>query len=77
MKAVYKANTKNMTAIVELYINNKKVGEGPVDRLMMANYSISETFDVGVDMGSPVSKTYNRDNEFSGNLDRENITLTD
>jgi len=41
-----------------------------VDRIMMVSYSISETFDVGTDTGSPVSKEYNRDNEFSGNLEK-------
>ena len=37
---------------------------------MPANYSISETFDVGQDTGSPVSKDYDRDNEFTGTLDK-------
>ena len=38
-------------------------------------YSISETFDVGVDMGSPVSKEYDRNNEFSGDLEKVVVRL--
>jgi arylsulfatase A-like enzyme len=75
LKALYKANKKKMTGVVELFINGEKVGEGSVDRIMMANFSISETFDVGVDMGSSVSKEYTRDNEFSGELEKVVIDL--
>jgi arylsulfatase len=77
MKAVYKANAEEKTAVLELYINDEKVGEGTIDRIMIASYSISETFDVGVDMGSPVSKEYTRDNEFSGELEKVIVKLTD
>ncbi|NND16393.1 MAG: sulfatase-like hydrolase/transferase [Eudoraea sp.] len=75
MKAVYKANAEEKTAVVELYINGEMVGEGTVDRFMFASYSISETFDVGVDMGSSVSKEYTRDNEFSGELHKVIVKL--
>ncbi|MCH6583882.1 MAG: arylsulfatase, partial [Proteobacteria bacterium] len=66
LKAVYTANSKEMTGVVELFINGTSAGKVNVDRIMMVTYSISETFDVGTDTGSPVSKEYNRDNEFSG-----------
>jgi hypothetical protein len=46
-----------------------------VNRIMITNYSISETFDVGVDMGSSVSKGYDRDNEFSGELKKVVVHL--
>jgi arylsulfatase len=59
-----------MTGVVELFINGTGAGKVNVDRILMVTYSISETFDVGTDTGSPVSKEYNRDNEFSGNLDK-------
>ena len=70
LKAVYTANSQEMTGVVELFINGTSAGKVNVDRIMMVSYSISETFDVGTDTGSPVSKEYNRDNEFSGNLDK-------
>ncbi len=59
-----------MTGVVELFINGTSTGTVNVDRIMISSYSISETFDVGTDTGSPVSKEYDRDNEFSGNLDK-------
>ena len=47
-----------------------------VERIMFTNYSISETFDVGVDMGSSVSKEYDRNNEYpKGMLDRVEVEL--
>jgi arylsulfatase len=47
LKALYTADQKNMTGVVELFINGEK------------------------DMGAPVSKEYDRDNEFRGGvLDR-------
>ena len=71
LKALYTADKKNKTGVVELFINGEKVGEVKVERIMYTTYSISETTDVGVDMGAPVSKEYDRDNKFRGGvLDR-------
>jgi len=58
-----------------LFINGTSAGKVNVDRILMVTYSISETFDVGVDMGSPVSKEYDRENEFSGNLEKVVVSL--
>jgi hypothetical protein len=38
----------------------EKVGEGKVDRTEPGRSSVSETFDAGVDMGTPVSRDCTR-----------------
>ncbi len=44
----------------ELYVNGNKVAEGALDKTVPGSFSLSETFDVGVDNGTPVSKNYKR-----------------
>ncbi|WP_295798232.1 arylsulfatase [uncultured Microbulbifer sp.] len=76
LRADYTA-TSPTTGTVTLYINGEKAGEGSIDRTMPVTFSLSETFDVGSDTGTPVSKDYNRDEStFSGLLDRVVISLT-
>ena len=60
---------------VTLSVNGEEVGRGEVTRTVPGTFSLSETFDVGQDTGSSVSKDYDRDNEFSGNLDRVVIRI--
>jgi hypothetical protein len=43
-----------------LFINNKKVGEGRIEKTILGRYSADETFDIGMDTGSPVSDDYTR-----------------
>jgi arylsulfatase len=76
LKAVYKAN-EDKTGTVTLFVNGEQAGQGPVNRTHPGQFSLSETFDVGEDTGTPVSKSYTRDNKFSGNLDRLVVQLTD
>jgi arylsulfatase len=75
LKAVYDAH-ENRTGTVTLYVNGEQVGQGEVGRTMPGTFSLSETFDVGQDTGTSVSKDYTRDNEFSGELDRVVVALT-
>lgn len=75
LKAVYTANRPLMTGVVELFVNGKKVGEGKIDRIIPSGISLSETMDIGMDTGSPVSKEYDRNNQFSGNLEKVVIDL--
>jgi arylsulfatase A-like enzyme len=63
------------TGLVTLYVNGDQVGQGAVNRTMPGQFSLSETFDVGEDTGTSVSKDYDRENEFSGVLDRVVISL--
>jgi arylsulfatase len=74
LKAIYEVH-EDMTATVTLFVNDEQVGQGPVDRTHVGTFSLSETFDVGEDTGTPVSKSYTRDNAFSGNLDRLVVAL--
>jgi arylsulfatase len=74
LKVVYVANEDN-TGLVTLYVNGKEAGQGSVDRIHRGTFSISETFDVGEDTGTPVSKSYTRDNAFSGRLDKVVVAM--
>ncbi len=61
----------------ELYVNGKKVDEVEMPNMHRSTYSLAETFDVGIDTGTQVSKLYRGTNKFTGTLDRVTITLTD
>jgi arylsulfatase len=74
LKAVYDVN-EDKTAMVTLFFNGEQVGQGSVNRTHPGQFSLSETFDVGEDTGTPVSKSYTRDNAFTGNLDKVVISL--
>ena len=69
--------TGMLKGIGELYVNGKKVAEGPIDQTVSGSFSLSETFDVGVDNGTPVSNNYRTRNHFAftGQIDKVNINL--
>ncbi len=69
--------TKEFGGTGELYINGKKVDEIDMPRMHISTYSLAETFDVGRDTGTQVSKLYTDPFPFKGALDRVVITLTD
>ena len=62
----------------ELYVNGNKVAQGSLDQTVPASFSLSETFDIGVDNGTPVSSNYKMKDHFrfSGQIDKVTITLT-
>ncbi len=60
----------------ELYINGEKVDEVEMPQMHISTYSLAETFDVGRDTGTQVSKLYKGTNKFTGTLDKVVITLT-
>jgi arylsulfatase len=74
LRAVYEVR-ENQTGTVTLYINGQQVGSGEVGRTHPGQFSLSETFDVGQDTGTPVSKDYTRENVFTGILDRVVIAM--
>ena len=76
IEAAYTAG-ENLTGTVVLTVNGAEVGRGDIGRIVPGTYSLSETFDVGQDTGSPVSTDYDRDNEFTGTLDRVVIGIPD
>ena len=63
----------------ELYINDKKVGEVELPDMHISTFSLSETFDVGIDAGTPVSNKYSVKNHFpyTGELDKVVFRLTE
>lgn len=62
----------------ELWVNGKKVAEGELAKTVPGTFSFSETFDVGVDNGTPVSKNYKAKDHFpfTGQIDKVVINLT-
>ena len=58
-------------------MNGKKVAEGSIDQTVPGAFSLSESFDVGVDNGTPVSNNYTTKDHFrfTGGLDKVVISL--
>ena len=54
----YDTNERLAPATVTLTVNGKQVGQGRIERSVPAAHTASETFDIGVDLGSPVSLDY-------------------
>jgi arylsulfatase len=61
----------------ELYVNGKKVDQKDMPEMHRSTYSLAETFDVGIDTGTQVSKLYKGPFKFKGDLDKVVIKLTD
>jgi hypothetical protein len=61
----------------ELHINGKKVDEVEMPLMHISTYSLAETFDVGRDTGTQVSKMYTDPFAYDGELDRVIITVSD
>ena len=59
---------------VTLYVNEKKVCEGRVDKTVYARFG-NETFDVGMDEGSPVSEAYQPPFTYTGNIKKVEINI--
>jgi len=58
-----------------LLIHGKKAGEGRIQRTEAVMFSDDETFDVGLDTGTPVTDTYQVPFWFTGTIDRIDIHL--
>ncbi len=59
----------------ELYVNGEKVDTVDMPQMHLSTFSLSETFDVGQDTGTPVSELYNDHFHFKGELDKVIFTL--
>ena len=64
-------------AEVVLAVDGKEVARTAVKRTVPAAFTASETFDVGLDLGSPVSLDYfdRRPFRFTGRIDRVSVEL--
>jgi arylsulfatase len=69
--------TREFGGTGELYVNGKKVDETEMPKMHISAYSLAETFDVGRDTGTQVSKIYKGPFEFKGDLNKVVIKLTD
>jgi len=69
--------TREFGGTGELYVNGKKVAEREMPTMHISTYSLAETFDIGLDTGTQVSKIYDDPFPFVGELDRVTIMLTD
>ena len=69
--------TKEFGGTGELYVNGEKVAEVDMPNMHISTYSLAETFDVGRDTGTQVTKLYSGPFPFKGDLDRVVIALTD
>ncbi len=69
--------TREFGGTGELYVNGEKVDEADMPQMHISTYSLAETFDIGRDTGTQVSKLYTDPFPFVGALDRVVILLTD
>jgi arylsulfatase len=69
--------TREFGGTGELYVNGKKVAEQEMPRMHISTYSLAETFDIGMDTGTQVSRIYDDPFPFNGALDRVTIRLND
>ena len=58
VETLYDNNERMAPATVTLKVNGKQVGKGRIERSVPAAHTASETFDIGVDLGSPVALDY-------------------
>ncbi|NIY92130.1 arylsulfatase [Vibrio diazotrophicus] len=80
LSAVYKQQPfrflKDLTGgTVDLYINDKKVGSGKVEKAVPVRFSATETLDIGVDLGAPVMPTYRKKlpYQFNGVIEKVDV----
>ncbi|WP_340112132.1 arylsulfatase [Maribellus mangrovi] len=75
----YDTKERMAPATVTLKVNRKQVGQGRIERSVPAAHTASETFDIGVDLGSPVSLDYyyRAPFRFNGQINQINIKYID
>ncbi|WP_250434199.1 arylsulfatase [Hanstruepera flava] len=75
----YDSKERMAPATLTLKINGEKIGQGRIERSVPALHTASETFDVGVDLGSPVSLDYfdRAPFRFNGKIEKINIKYID
>jgi hypothetical protein len=58
-----------------MFLNDEKVAEGRVEKTIFARFSADETFDTGLDTGSPVSDQYASPFKFAGAINRIGVDI--
>ena len=69
--------TGEFAGVGELFVNGERVDETTMQHMHISTYSLAETFDVGRDTGTQVSRMYEGPFVFDGVLDRVVVTLTE
>jgi hypothetical protein len=67
------AETKGGPA--RLYVNGKLVGEGDIANVVPFRFSATETLDIGMDLGAPVSEVYRKQAPFAFTGRIEGVTI--
>lgn len=77
LKAVYKTDADEAFAgaTVTLFVDDKKIGEGRVDKSIPNRVTLDETLDIGFDTGTPVADGYDMPFKFTGKLSAVTIEL--
>jgi arylsulfatase len=77
LKAVYvtDADKPFAAATVTLFANDKKIGEGRINKSIPNRVTLDETFDIGFDTGTPLTDNYKPPFRFSGKLHAVTIDL--
>jgi len=60
---------------VALFVNDKKAGEGRIEKTEPVRFSANETFDTGLDSASPVSTEYQPPFRYTGTLKKVEIDV--
>jgi len=60
---------------VALFVNDRKVGEGRIEKTESVRFSANETFDTGLDTASPVSTEYQPPFRYTGTLKKVEIDV--
>jgi hypothetical protein len=58
-----------------IFVNDKQVAQGHVDKTISGRFSADETFDIGLDTGSPVSNDYEAPFKFGGTVETVKVDL--
>jgi arylsulfatase len=70
MDFVYDSDGVGKGGLATLFLNDKKVGEGRIERTQSAIFSADETADVGIDLATPVVETIGSEHQskFNGTI---------
>ena len=75
----YDTKERFAPATITLIVNGKQVGQGSIEKSVPVGHTASETFDVGVDLGSPVALDYydRAPFRFNGKIEKIHIRYID
>ena len=69
--------TGEFAGVGSLFVNGRQVDQAEMPKMHISTYSLAETFDIGRDTGTQVSRRYQDPFPFTGTLDRVVFRLTD